>query len=489
MKTIKILLVLIILGLGIFLRLHKIDNPIAEWHSFRQADTASVTKNFINNNFIDILHPTYHDLSNVQSGKDNPKGYRMVELPIYNALCAATHNFFKSIPIDIFSRYISIFITIITAIFIFLISKQITHQYLPSLFSLIIFLTLPYNIFYSRSILPEPTAVLLMTISLYFFPRNLLVSAIALSLAVLIKPYVAIILFPTCLFYIYKFYLNKKIHFLNLLLFLVISFLPFFLWRQWIKQFPTGIPSSNWLFNDSTNPVVQQWVHGYNLTWLNKMVAFRPHWFEWLFLNRISNLILGSYGLIPLFLGLAYRKKSSQPILFSFIFGIILYFAIVAQGNIQHDYYQYLISPQIAIITGIGFYYLYNFIFKNKILSIFSLAIIYTFTLFFSWQQIKNYYKINNPIIIDAGKKVDEITPKNALIIAPYTGDTAFLYQTNRSGWPIEIYPETLPQLKIEHSQNPIYLVSVNFDKYTNDITPKYKTLYKNDKFIILDLN
>jgi len=52
------------------------------------------------------------------------------------------------------------------------------------------------------------------------------------------------------------------------------------------------------------------------------------------------------------------------------------------------------------------------------------------------WLGIKDDYQINHPEIIEAGKMVDEITPKDALVIAPYNGDTAFLYQTNRWGWP-----------------------------------------------------
>jgi hypothetical protein len=72
---------------GAFLvRLYGITNPLADWHSFRQADTASVTREYIKHG-VDLLHPKYHDLSNVQSGqmnegKDNVEGWRMVEFPL-----------------------------------------------------------------------------------------------------------------------------------------------------------------------------------------------------------------------------------------------------------------------------------------------------------------------------------------------------------------------------------------------------------------------
>ena len=42
----KILLILILL-LALILRWYKIDNPLADWHSWRQADTASVSQEYL----------------------------------------------------------------------------------------------------------------------------------------------------------------------------------------------------------------------------------------------------------------------------------------------------------------------------------------------------------------------------------------------------------------------------------------------------------
>ena len=43
------LIILLILVLAFVVRLHKINNPLADWHSFRQADTSSVTRNYVKN--------------------------------------------------------------------------------------------------------------------------------------------------------------------------------------------------------------------------------------------------------------------------------------------------------------------------------------------------------------------------------------------------------------------------------------------------------
>lgn len=63
-------------------RLRGISSQPTDWHAFRQSDTASVTREYVKHG-IDLLHPKYQDHSNIQSGKENPEGYRMVEFPFF----------------------------------------------------------------------------------------------------------------------------------------------------------------------------------------------------------------------------------------------------------------------------------------------------------------------------------------------------------------------------------------------------------------------
>jgi 4-amino-4-deoxy-L-arabinose transferase-like glycosyltransferase len=484
----KIILILIFIG-GLTVRLYKINSPIADWHSFRQADTSSVTRNLLGN--FDLLHPTYHDLSDVQSGKDNPQGYRLVEFPVYNTVSVVFFKtfspIFSGLTIEVSSRLVSILFSLITALIIFLIGLQTTKNFWPSFLGTATFLFLPFSIYYSRTILPEPTAVLFMILASYLFPKSRLLSGIALSIAILTKPFTGIIIFPLLVLYSLRLNLLKPKTLLSLLLFALISLLPFYLWRRWINQFPEGIPRSDWLLNNSDSTTFPTWYHGYNLTFLNKLVAFRPHWFNWLFKERIAGLILGTYGIIPLFLGFAYKKNQSQKFSFSLLLGILLYFIIVAQGNIQHDYYQVLIIPSISILSGFGFYYLSRFIFSQKFLSFFITFFVLISSLYFSWVQIRQYYIINNPTIVDAGKMVDKLTPKNSLVVAPYNGDTAFLYQTNRSGFPVEIYD--FPRLFSLYQNRPFYFVSTTYDNYTNSLISRFPAIFRSDQFIILSLN
>lgn len=487
MKYYKIFIVIFILSLGLLLRLYKLNSPIADWHSFRQVDTQSVTQIYATKGF-DFLHPKYFDISSTQSGKENSNGYRMVEAPIYNTLSLLFH-YISNQNLEISSRLVSIIMSLGSGLLIFLFVLKTTNQFLPSIFSLFIFIVLPFNVYYSRTTLPEPTAVFFMMLALYLFSKNIYFSGLSLAISIIIKPYTAIILFPTLLFLTIKnksnLIVNKNIY--KVILFGLISLVPFILWRLWISQYPEGIPVSNWLLNNGVTTTFPNWYHGYDLSFLNKLVAFRPHWWFWLFNDRLGNLILGIYGIIPIFLGLAYQRKYSQPISISLIIGILLYFIFIAQGNIQHDYYQTLIIPSLSIISGLGYYYIYQIIFKNDFLKIISIVSIFCLSTYFSYERVIEYYKINNQSLTLVGQKAKELLPNNSLVIAPYNGDTTLLYQTGFSGWPIELYDI---DNKIKQFPNySIYLISVNFDKYTNDLISKNTTIFKNQDFIILKIS
>jgi len=104
------------------------------------------------------------------------------------------------------------------------------------------------------------------------------------------------------------------------------------------------------------------------------------------------------------------------------------------------------------------------------------------FVIALSWYDIKSYYQINNPVIIEAGKRVDVLTPKDAKVIAPYNGDTAFLYQTHRSGWPLGY------DIDKHIAQGATYYISVNFDDEMHELEAKYQTVEKTEKYIIIKL-
>src|SRR5579863_6695915 len=78
------LVVIFILSVGV--RLYHFSGPIADWMSWRQADTAAVTRNFIKDGFTP-LYPKFDVLNSLNMPVvPNPNRYFFAEFPIYNIL-------------------------------------------------------------------------------------------------------------------------------------------------------------------------------------------------------------------------------------------------------------------------------------------------------------------------------------------------------------------------------------------------------------------
>lgn len=473
-KFFEYILLTIVLVSGFVVRLYGINNPVADWHSWRQADTASVSRVYLEQG-INLLIPRYHDISSIQTSFFNPNGYRMVEFPFYNALNAILAKAFTSISLEVWARLLTITIALTSAFFLYLIGKRVMGKGV-GLLSAFFYLFIPYNIFFTRTILPDPLGVMFGVIALWafleftFINKKLLLvaSAIFFAMALLMKPYLGFYLFPIIYLAINRygiksFFKNKNV-IIWTLIYLIISFVPFLVWRAWESKFPEGIPFYMWAFNGN-------------------LIRLKPSWWYWIFGERLGHLILGSLGLVPFFFGVLNTKVRNLTIT-AFLAGTFFYVIAVANANVMHDYYQILIIPALALGLASGTMYLWETQIFNKILARVIAIISILVMLITGWNQVAGYYGVNHPEIIEAGMEVDKITPKDALIVAPYNGDTAFLYQTKRFGWPA--IDDSIDNI-IKNGAT--YYASVDLGSAdTKMVEVRFKTVKKTDKYIIIDL-
>ncbi len=474
-KLYSILLAVILL-VGFAVRLYRFNNPIADWHSWRQADTSAVSRNFVKNSF-DVLHPRFDDLSNVPSGLDNPQGYRFVEFPIYNIKQAFLFKTLGLFTLEEWGRLISIFAYVCSSLFLYLLVSRHSNKTI-GLLSAFFYTFIPYNIYYGRTILPDPLMVTASLGGIYFFDlwlenfksrsKNYLffiLATIFTACALLVKPYALFFTLPMIVLVWQKWgigFLKKW----QLWIFAILSVLPLIWWRNWITQYPAGIPANEWLLNGNG-------------------IRFRPAFFRWIFYERITKLISGYLGVIILAVGIWKIKKQKEWMFFvSFLLSSLLYVIVFATGNVQHDYYQILIMPSLSIFFAIGSYYLYILNLKKQPVGKIVLAISLISLFWFGWSQVKDYFNINNQSIITAGKAVDKLTPKDAKVIANYNGDTSFLYQTNRQGWASLQNP--LPEMVQKGAD---YLVLLNPTEKDMDFGKPYQIVTRTREYIIFDLH
>jgi len=474
MKILPILCFFVIAVVSVALRLYKINGPIADWHSWRQADTAAVARNFIRFG-IDPLYPRYDDLSNIQSGKDNPMGYRMVEFPLYQMTAAYIGQLFPQVSIEVILRLLSIAITTATGILLGLLFYK--RNVILGISIASVYAVIPYSIYYGRSILPDVPAVGLAVLSVYLFDCAfggvsvkkrwiyIIFAALVASLAVLVKPVSGFLLLPV-LGLLLATWKDIKVKIIQIALYAGIALIPFYFWRTWIAQFPEGIPVFTWLFNSNE-------------------IRFKGAWFYWLFAERIGKLILGYWGILLLGFGFIPKRVAKEnDIPFWFLVGSLLYMSILATGNVQHDYYQIMILPTIAIFLGKGMTWVIQQKENRGVLWLLSL-VSFSFMLSFSWYTVRTYYWVNRPTIVEAGKEADRLLPRDAKVIAPYNGDTTFLYQTGRQGWPLGFEIDKKIAMGATHY---VTVSPTDDDLETRDLAKIYTVLVRNDRYAIIDL-
>ncbi len=469
---------LIILIGAFFVRLYHFNWPVADWHSWRQADTSAVSRNFVKNGF-DLLRPKFEDLSIAVSLKDNPKGYRFVEFPIYNVLQAGLYKVIARYTLEEWGRLVTIFSCLLSIVFLYLLlAKYVSRR--AGLIASFFFAFVPYSIYYGRTILPDQLMVASLLAGTYFFSNwielsefsilsfEFLLSLVFIAASFLLKPYALFFTLPLIYLAVRRFgfgFLKKW----QLWLFLILAVMPLGFWRIWMtqKEFLPGIARSDWLFNGNH-------------------IRFKGAFFQWLFADRISRLILGYWGLPFVVLGMLRKiNKKEGWFFFFFIISSLAYMIVMADGNVQHDYYQILIVPTLAIFFAKGV----DFILENKDafsrwVSYLMIAISVIFMLAFGWYAVRDYYSIQHPDIILAGQAVDALTPKNAKIIAPYGADTTFLYYTNRQGWPV--FDRTLKDFKKAGAS---YIAFADPTPEELNMKTLFETVIITPKYAIFDLS
>jgi hypothetical protein len=490
-----------ILCLAFIARLHKINAPLADWHSFRQADTASVAFEYTQPSLAPVsalLTPQYHDLSNIASGFENPNGYRMVEFPIINYVVATIVSVIPQLDptTDLVwvYRLFNASLSVLTIGVVYILVQKTSKKESVALLTALVMALMPYSIFYGRTILPEVALNFFNFASLLAFlfwletqQKHSSVSKkskkyislvwfastwILLALAFLIKP-VAVFMAPAfAVLAFWKLGFWRTIFHWQIWV-LATSIFPLFWWRTHIQQFPEGIPVNRWLLNGNG-------------------IRFRPAWWRWLFGERIGLQMLGTWATGFAFLGLVSRMKSEitqKMSAFDWLsiglsVGWLLYLAVFATGNVQHDYYQIPLIPVLSILVARGSVFLYDILSReySKYLALPAITTPLLLALFLSWYQIQSYFNVNNPAIVEAGLAVQAHTPRSAKVIAPYMGDTAFLFQTQRRGWPIGHGIDSRIEMGATH------YVSTSYDDEARELEKRFTVLEKTDTYILIDL-
>jgi 4-amino-4-deoxy-L-arabinose transferase-like glycosyltransferase len=469
-KYLQAFLVGVTLILFVVVRTYRINTPLADWHSWRQADTAAVARNFIQERF-NLLYPQSDSLWALSEHQlPNPNRYFMNEFPLYNAVVALIYKF-GGIN-HVYGRIVSICISLIGAFYLYLLAKRLLGNN-AALATLIYYTFLPYNIYYNRVFMPDPTFVAFSIITLYYcvryaeklLPRYGLLMSLTFALATLVKPYALFMAIPM-LYWLYRNHGLTLFRHRPNYLYLALAIIPLLLWRYHLSLHPEASFASKWLLNGDN-------------------IRFTGAFFRWLIFERLNRLIFATGGFVIFVTGLFFGTKNKNYSLFLvWTFAIFTYFTVFAKGNVNHDYYQLpIVAPGVVMaiigaveLLKIGKTHLTQWLNGLMVLSLFILS------LAFGWYEVRGYFNINNPAIVAAGARADAILPRDAVVIAPYQGDPAFLYQTNRNGWPVGGNIEE----RMRDGAN--YYVTTSKDDEFQELKAKYSLIEETDQYAIIHL-
>ncbi len=468
------LLLGVILCFALFFRLYKINAPLADFNSWKQADTAAIAQNFTERQF-NIFQPEYADIS----GRNI--GLHSFEFPMYSAFLGAIYKYFPLLSLEAYGRLLSIISSLCVIAIIYLLLQQ-EFSRLAAFSASLVYAVFPFFVFFSRVILPEPMAITFIFLGilfLYFFSKEkrrtfqwtfLSISSALFALGLLISPYtityciVAIAVFMKK----YRWELLRKF---SVYFFLIITFVPFFLWQMHISKNTNG-GLLNYLLDSNVYTTPD-----------NHRTFFHPSFFSVVLYERIATTVLG--GLMTFFLILGIFSRTKRIFFAALLFSTLVFLFLFQSLNVRHVHFLLFILPVIAIYVGIGVDYLrrnYKTFLPVPLLIIIA-TLFFGLSFFVSYEKIKPYYSYSNDLI-SITNLIKDLTQKDDKIITDTNGDTTLLYISHRKG-----AASKYENLEALAKEGYVYFITQKADEITQLKKERvYQLVFENEKVAIFKL-
>jgi len=452
---------LIILAMGLAVRLINLNTPLVDAHSWRQTFTAMIANNFYLHGY-KIMYPEVD-----YNGNDS--GYVASEFPVYPFIVALLYKIWGMH--DALGKAISIAFYLLSSILVFFLFRKYSSES-TARWSLIFYLFLPLNIFYSQAFMPESMMMFCSIGTVYFFDkwaqkRNIiyfLFAAVFFTLDILIKPFTLYLLLPLG----YLFFKDnsgiKKTKLLQIypfLLFIALSLIfPVYWFAFWHKNLNPELFGHIWNARDRWGNI--KW-------WLN------PHWYSRVFLQHITENWLVFSGAVFFIMG--YIRKpvlESEKVFRWWFIAIIIYFFLIAGGNFPHEYYQFPMVVPVCFFIG---KYL-DFFFRDltaqpglykKPSSILILFLLFCMIPISAGKLMHRMRGCMQKEYFESGRIIDSTTEKQGLIVVSDYDLPEVIYYSKRKGWhitPDQQSPELIEKYRKKGAE---YFSTTRINEFNND--------------------
>ncbi len=410
------LILIFILILGVSVRIKNFNSLPIDAHPMRQTDTECVAY-FLYSGKSTFLKPKACLMRPVS----NINGYFFLEMPFYEKLIAISYKIFG--PKLWAARLVNLALYIVGSLSLFGLLKRWMGN-LSGFLGVLIFGFVPGSIFFiGHAIHPDAMAVSFIWVSLYLMWRYketgyvfyLVTSGLSLGVSVASRPF-GIICLPLLGYFLYL----RKSRLRDYFGLLILSLLFYGGWYVWVKFLKVDMSWENWVLFGREKI--------FNLGILKNLI--------W---KNIVGETMGKVvsGLAGLGLSVAIIKKDKKIIpLIMWIFGVIIYWLVVPNGNLTHQYYADVYIPLVVILAVIGATFIWK---KNKLIAIFVLLV-----MIYNGIRTSNYHFLTNveaKIDTSVAEEITREIEEDKKIIYLNRSNSVPLSLSHRQGWMLGEWP------------------------------------------------
>ena len=369
----KTILRIISIFVAALIRFININAPIGlDMHGFRQTETAIVIQGFFREgiSMFNYEIPVF----------GNPWTFQF-EFPIYQAIVYFIMKLLRASNIDFWCRTVSIFVFLLSAVALWFWIVDVIAEKKYADIICIVYLFLPYNIYWSRAALIDYLSVLfaiLYSFYLYRWMKNRKIYMLCLSmffgiLAYLQKsttmfPFVTVLAYLIIQYFVkdikkkealnfekIKKYLGNNILFsLLLILDCIVPVIICFFWNKHADQVKSAYRYTDWL--NSNN--IKDWNFG--------TIQQRLDWTSWKVLYERISAFFGGTIFFLLFLAVFFIVVKNKKIIIINLLSIFLTISIIFNLYYVHNYYLIALSPFVCVVIGVGICDLFEQIMAKK---------------------------------------------------------------------------------------------------------------------------
>lgn len=425
---------LFLTALALIPRLYNLHAPVIGVHSWRQADTAAIARNFTEAPFSlgSFLYPQ------VDWGGG---GYAETEFPLYPALVSFLYRLFGVQ--EAYARGLSVVFSAIGLYFLYRLVNLFFNQSV-AFWSAFLYAILPLSVFYGRTVQPESLVVMSSLGGLYFFKRglstekrvDLFASWVFVAIAILLKVLPIVYLGLPLLFLATLKYKTKLFLRLDLWIYALSLLGVTVLWYTHAHQIYLDTGLTFGFFSGDTDRY--EWA---------KLLSFQ-YWLDIIFRVLVRHFAV--LGFVIALVGLTYKRDKAEDWFWEVgIFSSFLAGALAPTSSYVHEYYQLPVmffgvvfaGKVCARVLGEGAKKWQRLALSVAIaLTLITGSVIYAI----------DYMQAEDPLQSETfllSVLVDKYTGPDAKVLTTTGGDPTLLYLSHRKGWmisPEEVTPERL---------------------------------------------